>query len=362
MTALKSTKTAEPFPDNRQRCLLMCLPALGLAVTAALFVFVSHNLLGKVELPRTEFNALAVRAPAEKKDDDTKAGGKAEPKAKGPMIGTRPAVDLGTAETVINDLPNRSKKLDVQTRRLGYLTTWTVANLVQGGVVVFVLGLAIWLVWRYRKSTQPRWMLWLPLAVSVISMASIVAGDKTRWAPLSVDKSVNSRLQNDARDRLKLADEIECMTGVGNISIVLVIACVPVALGVLLYSAIHENCSQRLKYFQRLLYATALLLVVGVIQVIYQNRMPALFFDDDFNVQQIGQMAAGTGLLVGGLFTVALGLVFLPAGFILGAHRSENVSADGEGTSSKTWLTELLAVLAPVLTALPISKLFDITS
>jgi hypothetical protein len=106
------------------------------------------------------------------------------------------------------------------------------------------------------------------------------------------------------------------------------------------------------------MYWTAFLLVVGVIQVTYQNRLPALFFDDEFNVQKIGQMASGTGLLIGGMFSVAMALVFLPAGFVLEAKRPPSVTDENK----KAWFTEIVAVLAPVLTALPISKLFDIAT
>jgi hypothetical protein len=153
-----------------------------------------------------------------------------------------------------------------------------------------------------------------------------------------------------------MESEIKCMTMIGNVSIVLVIVITPLAVCVLLNASPQPK---RFQEFQQLMYWTAFLLVAGVVQVTYQNRLPALFFDDEFNVQHIGQMASGTGLLIGGVFSVALGFVFLPAGFVLDDSPTETTQPK---ETKKSWFTEIVAVLAPLLTALPISKLFDIAS
>jgi hypothetical protein len=142
------------------------------------------------------------------------------------------------------------------------------------------------------------------------------------------------------------------------VSVAAVVVITPLALCLLLYSP-EVDRAERVHRFHHLMYWTAFLLVVGVIQVIYQNRMPALFFDDEFNRQRVGELASATGLLVGAVFTVALGLVFLPAAFVLGDPPAEDGDREKSG-SKKNWLAELFAVLAPVLTAIPVGRLFEL--
>jgi hypothetical protein len=84
-----------------------------------------------------------------------------------------------------------------------------------------------------------------------------------------------------------------------------------------------------------------------------------LFFDDDTSIQSVAQMATGAGLLVGAVFTAASGLVFLPAGFLLYSEGAAS-GALAPKSNGKNWFTEIIAILAPVLTALPIAKLFEV--
>ena len=342
---------------------LTYLPALGICVTAGLLLFVSECLLGKVEVQENDFDKFQVRSPEEKKAADEKGQVKDKARTKIVILGTRTPVELGTIKEIIDRFKDRSEKLDVQTRKLSFLTTWSVVNILQGALAIVVLALSGRILWRYRPCKDPdvpkkksKANLWIALFLIVSSVVLIVVADQTGLAPLSVQKSVNGVLQKEARKALGLTSEIGVLTNVGNVSIVLVIVFAPLSLCLLLYSSLYRE--QQFRDFQQLMYWTAFLLVVGVIQVTYQNRMPALFFDDEFNVQQIGQMASGTGLLVGSVLSVAMGLVFLPAGFILG----ERFPAGGavQDNRGMGWFTEIVAVLAPVLTALPIGKLFDI--
>jgi len=54
-------------------------------------------------------------------------------------------------------------------------------------------------------------------------------------------------------------------------------------------------------------------------------------------------------------------LVFLPAGFLLyRGYAPADGSADAPSKNNDSWLKEILSILAPVATALPIAKLFDL--
>ncbi len=211
----------------------------------------------------------------------------------------------------------------------------------------------------YRKLVG----IWISLRVSVLmillSVSVVLIANLFGYAPLDTNYSINWWFQTMARDAIGIPAKITFLTDACNISIVMVILMVPLALCVILAS--REDITKRYSEYQQLIYWTAFLLVAGVIQVTYQNRMPALFFDDDFNLQKIRQLASSAGLQVGGMFSVALALVFLPAGFILDTLLPVSKESQ-QNQGNKSWYTEIIAVLAPMLTALPISKLFDISS
>ncbi len=342
-----------------RRYAMLSLPALGLLVTALLILLVHGCLLSGVKMEKADFEALRVRSPMEKKDTKEKA----EEPPKFGAIGTRPAVEFGTVREVIDARlkkpadkpPEPSAILDVRTRQLNYLTTWSAINLLQGALALVVLVLAGRIIWWHWRELPSRKAYCLPGAIAVVSVALVFVGDWKGFAPFSMRGSVNEQLQNEARKAFGSDFAINSLTMVGNLGITAVVVTVALGLGMLLDSLAERPV--RLLQFRQLMRWTGVLLVVGVIQVTYQNRMPALFFDDEFNIQHIGQMASGTGLVIGGVFSVAMGLVFLPVGHFLG-----DPAASADEPSTRGGLAEILAVLAPVLTALPIGKLFDLAS
>jgi hypothetical protein len=207
-------------------------------------------------------------------------------------------------------------------------------------------------------STRAKWRFLVApaalLGVCVVVALVLLAREQL---PLSPGHRVNGRLQEAIREAVAMAGPIDVLTTVGNLSVALVVVVTPLAVCLLLYSPEIER-AERVRRFHHLMYWTALLLVVGVVQVTYQNRMPGLFFDDEFNRQRVGETASASGLMVGAVFTVALGLVFLPAASVLGEPAAEP-GPDAVGPT-RNWLAELLAVLAPVLTALPVGRLFEL--
>jgi hypothetical protein len=149
----------------------------------------------------------------------------------------------------------------------------------------------------------------------------------------------------------------ELLTTTGNVSVALVIFVVPFALCVLLHS--RESETKRFERLQLLMLSTALLLVSGAVQVSVQSRWPALFFDDSTNLDQIAQIALSRGLLVGSVFSTALAFIFLPAGATL--HAQAFYGKDNNDIASRwSWFTQLFSVLAPLIAAVPISKLFEL--
>lgn len=335
------------------------MPAFGIVTTTGLILLVCNCLLTGVQISEADLNQLTVRSPAERKDSDKKESENKEPESKSKnvsarMIGVGPVVELGKANEVVESYPKRSKNLDVKARILTYLTTWAAFNLVQAAVTAVVLFLSFRLLMKYWNVTE-RLIFVLALLLNGACAVAVVVGDDFGLAPVAVPHSVSGQLQDLAREYMGIKTRIDRLTDIGNISIVTVVVLVPSTLCLVLSSA--ACAKERYEDLQLLMFWTAFLDVASVVQVTYQNRMPALFFDDEFNVQIIYQMASGTGLLIGGLFTVALGLVFLPASYWL-----QSKIEHGGDECEKGWLAQILAVLAPVVTAIPVGKLFDITS
>jgi hypothetical protein len=174
---------------------------------------------------------------------------------------------------------------------------------------------------------------------------------------LTLARSAHGELEVKIREATQLAAPVRLVTGFGNVSVGLVIVVLPFSLCVLLHSG--QPVGERFGRLQLLMYCTALLLAVGAIQVSFQSRWPALFFDDHTNLEQIAQTALSRGLLVGATFTIASAFVFLPVGSALRGQESD-LGKGNAIVSRWNWFTELFAVLAPVAAALPFGKLFDL--
>lgn len=328
------------------------LPTLGVLITAILIIFVNSTVPRKVNRLESDFEKFRVRTPAEKKDEKAKANPAAG------MVGVSPPIELGSTQEVINRFDARSNSLDVRTRIYSYMTVWSVANFVQFALSIAVIALALRLVWLY-------WDTWkLPsCSVAVMALLLLISGigigvaDWQGWAPVSPNDSVSGKLQTAVKNQIGYSSEFEFLTVAGLVLIVLVQLLVPISLGCVL-SDTEKDPNERFQQYQQLLYLNALLMVAGVVQVTIQNRLPILLFDDEFNVHQVGQMAAGMGLRIAAIHSVAMGMVFLPAGFVLQRGVTDAAEPDA-AAPSRNWYMEIFAVFAPLLSALPISKLFE---
>jgi hypothetical protein len=362
-----------------RRLRLACLPALGVAVTAALLLVAGNSLLDatdKLTGPdaqpdqrlKDRFGQLVARAPAEPEK------GKEKKNPAGPLIGSQPAVLIGSLKEATEAFDRRAMYVDVQARCLSLLQVWTVANLLQGGMAVVVLVLAVRAATRHGRGAGVLPFA-LPALILVAALMTVLLLDRTGLFPLTGKQNVATLLQTAARKAVKIEEAASWLTGVGNGSIIAVLVAVPLALGALVHSSTrpaerlesdeHREASAHREEcfgeFQRLLYCTSGLLVAGAVQVTVQHRLPELLFDDEFLVQHVHQMASGVGLLIGGVFTVALAFVFVPCGLVLG--RGLPAAATGAATGATpaapvapTWLKEFLAVIAPLVAVFPVGK------
>ncbi len=335
------------LPARHLRC--AWIPTTGVAVTAALLLLVAVCLFSNSDLEAGAVRDLAVRVMPNKQDDEKKVGEKgAEQRVK----------EIGPLGKIVDGFKGRSKHLDVRAKQQAFLSIWGVANLIQGALTVVVLVLAARIIIWFTPELCWKEVVWRPIGVLFAIVGLLFVVNTTGIVPLTLDKGLLSHLQNLVEKEAGMRGYVSFLTKIGNVFTALVALLVPVAVGVLLLGS-PMSTKRRRERFKALMYSTALLLVVGVIQVTYQSRWAALFFDDETSIQSIAQMAAGAGLLVGAVFTTASGFVFLPAGYLL--HRRESAEADPSSAApSKSWLTEILAILAPVLTALPVAKLFEI--
>ncbi len=325
------------------------LPAIGVFITAVLVIFVSRCLLSTLDLDKDKQMELKIRFPVEKKDAKKEGGGWGKPAPEAWKESVQQAIDRFKKE--------KEEFLDIRARQQAFLSTWAVANLLQGALAVSVLLVSIFTVVAFLP-LRDRWRVLVgPAAVLAAAIALVVCVNLFGLVPLTMKGSTLTFLQDKIRDASGLSEKIQTLTDVGNISIIFVTFLTPVAVGVLLAKS-AKSPKKRLEQFRYLMYMTAFLLVVGVVQVIYQYRWPCVLFDDDTNAQLVAQMATGAGLLVGGVFTAASALVFLPAGYLLERYEVAKTDTSSAGTK-KNWLAEIGAVLAPVLAALPIGKLFD---
>jgi hypothetical protein len=329
---------------------MSCIPACGVFSTAVLLLLVHYCLLSKLGFPCDDSERLNIPVSLDKKHKDDKAGEK--PGAE--KLNSRRWKDTGTVDQSLKAYKQRAGYLDVRAKQQAFLSIWAVANLLQGALTIVVLVLSI--ITIYTHWPRNKQVVGFPLAILLLSVFVVTTVKSCGILDLTLDDSLLHFLQRSIQREAGLESRVTLLTGIANFSIVLVSIVTPLSVGLLLKSP--EPLKKRLERFQDLMYWTAFLLVVGVIQVNYQNRWSALLFDDDLSIQSVTQMAAGTGLLVGGVFTVASGLVFLPAGFLL---NWANTAAKGS-TSKKSWFMEIASVLAPVVAALPIAKLFEIVN
>ena len=338
-------------------CWRGCLPAIGIFSTACIIALVNFTLL--TNRTPEEFAKLKIRVFEKKPRDKKDAEKKNEEKHFG-----RPAQEIGAIGGLIDQFPERKRFVDVQTRELTFLTTWASINLLQGALGIVVLALTINTIWRYwpyrTKHHLPQGTQEAIIAsgcIIVVTFAMLGLLNFFGILDLTLKNSLIGELDDAMRRAVQLQSKVEALTSFGNASVGLVTALTPFSISILLVSRKHRE--RRFQRCQHLMYWTAFLLVVGVIQVSYQSRWPALFFDDEFNIQQVAQASLSRGLLVGSVFSVASALVFLPAGFVLAPSTAFQNAADAVDPK-KNWFTEIFAVLAPVVAALPFGKLFEL--
>jgi hypothetical protein len=338
-------------PDWRRTYWQVCLPATGVLVTACLYALINGTLLANTAPP--DPLDLKVRV-FEKKTEDRKDDPK---KANGTKATIPVWHEVGTVNAAAGKFEQRHRYLDVQARQLTYLTTWSVMNLLQGALAVVVLAVSAGTIRKYWRRGKDNQVLWVALLILLGSLGLLGLLQCTSVIDLTLSRSLYGVLNEEIRKATDLAGRAGFVTTLGDLSVALVIVVMPFSLCVLLHSS--EKAEGRFDRLQLSMYCTALLLVVGAIQVSFQSRGPALFFDDHTSLEQIAQIALSRGLLVGAIFSIALAFVFLPAGPVLRGQESDRI--EGNAIASKwNWFTELFAVFAPVAAALPVGKLFEL--
>jgi multisubunit Na+/H+ antiporter MnhB subunit len=238
------------------------------------------------------------------------------------------------------------------------MMTWGATQIAQGALTLILLWLCVGIL--RRTSWKSRRIVFWP-TFAVVAIIVLLFLSRSFFFEFTLGRTVLGKLQDQIRKSTRLTDRIGLLTDVGNVATGAAVVLTSAALSVLLRRP-EKDTERRLELLRQIMYCSACLLVAGVVQVNLQHRWFALYFDDDYNIQQIGQAASGFSLLVGAVFSVASAFLFLPAGLLLEKHlpSAENQVAAQRGDSRSGWIMEILAILAPVLAALPFGKLLDV--